>query len=83
MMAVADSFHGGLDFEHNYLRLLEKLGNASSRHQGKVNVVFCDGHVESPKMRVVFEDTNEVALVRWNRDHQPHPEQLMLDTRQR
>ena len=79
MIAIADSFHGGFDLEHNHLRLLEKLGNASSRHQGKVNVVFCDGHVESPKMRFVFEDTNDVALVRWNRDHQPHPEQLLVD----
>lgn len=79
MMAIADSFHGGFVFEHIHLPLLGRLGNAAARHQGNVNVVFCDGHVESPKMRVVFEDTNEVALVRWNRDHQPHPERLLLD----
>ena len=79
MMAMADSFNGGLVFEHDPLSLLEVLGNARSRHQGRANVVFCDGHVESPKLSFVFEDTNGVALVRWNRDHQPHPERLLLD----
>jgi hypothetical protein len=39
-------------------------------------VVFCDGHVESSSLYFLFEDTNDVALVRWNRDHQPHRENL-------
>ena len=45
-------------------------------HQSTVNALFCDGHVESPKVRLLFEDATEGALVRWNRDHQPHPESL-------
>jgi prepilin-type processing-associated H-X9-DG protein/prepilin-type N-terminal cleavage/methylation domain-containing protein len=47
---------------------------ASSRHQGKANVVFCDGHVESLPLQFLFEDTSDEALSRWNRDHLPHRE---------
>jgi prepilin-type processing-associated H-X9-DG protein/prepilin-type N-terminal cleavage/methylation domain-containing protein len=46
------------------------------RHQGKANVLFCDGHVESAAQQVLFEDTSDAALVRWNRDHQPHRDRL-------
>ena len=46
------------------------------RHQEMVNVAFCDGHVESLKAHFLFDDTNETALARWNRDHQPHRERL-------
>ena len=46
------------------------------RHQGRANVVFCDGHVESPTLEFLFEDTSDEALSRWNRDHQPHREKL-------
>jgi prepilin-type processing-associated H-X9-DG protein/prepilin-type N-terminal cleavage/methylation domain-containing protein len=47
-----------------------------ARHQGKANVVFCDGHVESPTLKFLFEDTSDAALSRWNRDHLPHREKL-------
>jgi len=43
---------------------------------GKANVVFCDGHVESPTLQFLFADTSDAALSRWNRDHQPHRERL-------
>jgi prepilin-type processing-associated H-X9-DG protein len=43
---------------------------------GKANVVFCDGHVESPPLQFLFADTSDAALSRWNRDHQPHRERL-------
>jgi prepilin-type processing-associated H-X9-DG protein len=46
------------------------------RHQGRLNVLFCDGHVESPTLQLLFVDASDAALVRWNRDHQPHREQL-------
>jgi prepilin-type processing-associated H-X9-DG protein/prepilin-type N-terminal cleavage/methylation domain-containing protein len=49
---------------------------AYARHQGKANVVFCDGHVESPTLPFLFADTSDAALSRWNRDHQPHREKL-------
>src|SRR5262249_46320323 len=46
------------------------------RHQGKANVLFCDGHVESPSSQILFQDTGDAALARWNRDHLPHHERL-------
>lgn len=46
------------------------------RHQDMVNAVFCDGHVESLKAHFLFDDTNDTALVRWDRDHQPHRDRL-------
>jgi hypothetical protein len=27
-------------------------------------------------LQFLFEDTSDAALVRWNRDHQPHRERL-------
>jgi hypothetical protein len=32
---------------------------------GKANVVFCAGHVESPTLPFLFEDTSDAALARW------------------
>ncbi len=44
------------------------------RHAGKLNVVFCDGHVESPPIKAMFGHENEQALRRWNNDNLPHKE---------
>jgi len=46
------------------------------RHQGKANVLLCDGHVESPTPQFLFDDTSDAVLDCWNRDHQPHREAL-------
>ena len=74
MMALGESFDGRMAFDRN-LNGMDKYGNLN-RHQGKANVVFCDGHVESPTLQFLFEDTSDAALSRWNRDHQPHREKL-------
>jgi hypothetical protein len=42
----------------------------------QANVVFCNGHVESPTLKFLFAATSDAALSRWNRDHQPHRELL-------
>jgi len=75
-MAIGDSFDGTIVLSHANLTQLEKYGNTLARHQGKANVVFCDGHVESPTLQFLFEDASDEALSRWNRDHQPHREKL-------
>ena len=74
MMALGESFDGRISFDRN-LAGMDKYGNLN-RHQGKANVVFCDGHVESPALAFLFSDTSDAALVRWNRDHLPHRERL-------
>lgn len=48
------------------------------RHQGKWNVVFCDGHVETLTTRQLFDARQDRVLERWNNDHQPHRELVRL-----
>ncbi len=64
-----------LSHGHSFVDL-ESTKRSYARHQGRANVVFCDGHVESPTLQFLFADTSDAALVRWNRDHQPHREKL-------
>ena len=71
MMAIGDSDafafmrSEGYDFYHLVLR-----------HGNRANVLFCDGHVESPTLQFLFNDTGADALNRWNRDHVPHADRL-------
>ena len=86
MMAIGDGFKSGngvVEDGDNWLwrspgvtGYLGSTAHAYARHQGCANVVFCDGHVESPTLQFLFADTSDTALVRWNRDHQPHREKL-------
>jgi prepilin-type processing-associated H-X9-DG protein len=71
MMAIGES--DGLIFMRSERYDFPKM---LLRHQNKANVVFCDGHVESPTLPFLFTDTSDVALSRWNRDYQPHRERL-------
>ena len=74
MMAIGDVFEQREDLTHDSVYAFAL--RAHQRHQGKANVVFCDGHVESPTLQFLFEDTSDAALARWNRDHLPHREKL-------
>ena len=76
MMAIGDSFSGGDVFERHVADDAEWNRQAASRHQGIADVSFCDGHVESVTLNLLFRNTSDTALVRWNCDHQPHREQL-------
>jgi len=86
MIAIGDGFYGysgeirdgtwNLGRGYGPTKILDRTQRAYTRHQGKANVVFCDGHVESPTLQFLFEDTSDAALSRWNRDHQPHREKL-------
>ena len=85
MMAIGDGFYGGngvlregyvLSRTYGVTDYLGSTKSSYARHQGKANVVFCDGHVESPTLQYLFADTSDEALSRWNRDHQPHREVL-------
>jgi prepilin-type processing-associated H-X9-DG protein len=76
MMAIGDGFGSSILFDRENLNHVEMIGNASSRHTGKGNVLFCDSHVELPPLKLLFDDTTEEALRRWNRDHEQHRERL-------
>jgi prepilin-type N-terminal cleavage/methylation domain-containing protein/prepilin-type processing-associated H-X9-DG protein len=73
---IADSFDASGSLERRNLSWFDNFGNTTTRHQGKAIVLFCDGHVESPTLKFLFEDTSDAALARWNRDHLPHREKL-------
>ena len=72
MMALGDSLDGQPNLTRLALKYLGPAARITARHQGRVNVLFCDGHVESPIPAFVFDDSSDAALDRWNRDHQPH-----------
>ena len=87
MMAIGDGLKGGNGFIHDGTLFLWRIYDTAdysggstqrsyARHQGHANVVFCDGHVESPTLKFLFQDTSDGALVRWNRDHLPHRDRL-------
>jgi prepilin-type processing-associated H-X9-DG protein/prepilin-type N-terminal cleavage/methylation domain-containing protein len=92
VMAIGDGFHGGngtigegwvLWRTYDVKDFLGSTARSRARHQGRANVVFCDGHVESPTLKFLFEDTSDAALVRWNRDHLPHREKLRHNSKAR
>ena len=56
----------------------ESTKRAYARHQGKATGVFCDGHVESPTLKFLFDDTTDGPLAHWNRDNSPHREKVSL-----
>jgi len=76
LMMIGDGFDASIALSRRKLAELAIYGNTLTRHQGKANVFFCDGHVELPTLRFLFEDTSDNALSRWNRDHRPHRELL-------
>jgi prepilin-type processing-associated H-X9-DG protein/prepilin-type N-terminal cleavage/methylation domain-containing protein len=88
MMAIGDGFIGGNGIVRDGQLVMWRTSSVTNYsypgctkrsyalHQGRANVVFCDGHVESPTLQFLFEDTSDAALVRWNRDHLPHREKL-------
>jgi len=86
MMAVGDGFVGGAGIIKDGGLILGRTTGlqdffgstkrSDARHHGRANVAFCDGHVESPKLELLFEDTGDEALRRWNRDFLAHRERL-------
>lgn len=44
---------------------------ANLRHSGKVNIVFCDGHIENLRFELLYAHRDDL-LKRWNNDNQSH-----------
>ena len=92
MIATADDFSGTADGRISYMSwtLTRDLPStplkqgqpdyyttlARQRHNGRVNVLFVDGHVEHLKLERMFFDHSDAALRRWNKDNEPHRERL-------
>jgi prepilin-type N-terminal cleavage/methylation domain-containing protein/prepilin-type processing-associated H-X9-DG protein len=45
-----------------------------NRHDYRTDLLFADGHVESPKRKVVIDPTRNDWRARWNNDNDPHTE---------
>lgn len=45
-----------------------------NRHNYRTDLLFADGHVESPKRNDVIDPNNVLWRARWNNDNEPHPE---------
>lgn len=43
-----------------------------NRHNYNTDILFADGHVESPRRMDVIDPNNTYWRQRWNNDHQPH-----------
>jgi prepilin-type processing-associated H-X9-DG protein/prepilin-type N-terminal cleavage/methylation domain-containing protein len=52
-------------------------GRVKSRHNGRANIAFCDGHIEPMTLKSLFQDNGSQSLSRWNRDHQAHSDLLV------
>ena len=50
------------------------LRASHARHRGRLEIVFCDGHVEGIRTEKLFEKS-DTSLRRWNNDNQPHADQ--------
>ncbi len=44
----------------------------SSRHGGRTDLLFADGHAEKPMRKDVINPRNEFWRVKWNNDNKPH-----------
>lgn len=51
------------------------------RHQGRLNLVFCDGHVEGDKVEKLFFSKDPADMRRWNVDNEPHANLLRFTPR--
>ena len=49
-------------------------GWTRKRHRGRWNVLFCDGHVATMRIRNLFGFRIDEVRRLWNKDDQPHPE---------
>ncbi len=86
MLSIGDSFNGwkGTIKDGGWVLgrgpdVQEYLGStrrSRQRHKGKGNMLFGDGHADSPSLVFLFQDQSDQALRIWNRDNQPHQERL-------
>jgi len=44
----------------------------SNRHNYRTDILFADGHCESPKRNDVIDPTSITWRARWNNDNDPH-----------
>ena len=67
---------GGISYNANMDPTANTLDHTewpSSRHSGRADLLFCDGHTEAPKRAMVIDPkADNPWRNRWNNDDQPH-----------
>lgn len=48
------------------------------RHRGRLNTIYADGHAEGHSIKRLFFSTDTEVLSEWNRDNQPHLNDLSI-----
>jgi len=43
-----------------------------NRHNYRTDILFADGHAESPKRNDLMQINNDASVAQWNNDNQPH-----------
>jgi prepilin-type processing-associated H-X9-DG protein/prepilin-type N-terminal cleavage/methylation domain-containing protein len=86
MFAISDSAVGNRDGLNDGLHIISRTAQALRRpnaearvlrrHDGRLQTLFCDGHVESVPVSRVFKSQAPVDLASWNRDNLAHAERL-------
>ncbi len=53
-----------------------RQGVYQRRHRGRLNILFCDAHVENMRIPDFYSIARDDWLAKWNIDHKPHRELL-------
>jgi prepilin-type processing-associated H-X9-DG protein len=74
ILVESEIIYRGLRFESDLLSELVRPNDARGRHNNRLNVVFCDAHVEAAKINALFYEKTDASVQRWNADNEPHRE---------
>lgn len=82
LMVLGDGFRGGnsvirdgMGALHRVPQEEEFMGSTKrswTRHRGKANVAFGDGHASAVPLTTLFVEMSDDSLKMWNRDNTPH-----------
>jgi prepilin-type N-terminal cleavage/methylation domain-containing protein/prepilin-type processing-associated H-X9-DG protein len=85
-LAIADAFIGWNSTIEDDKDIVGRTSSATDvygssaraprRHNGRVNILYADGHVLPLTLQFLFADTRDAALRIWNRDNLPHRDRL-------
>jgi hypothetical protein len=71
----SDGVKGSIKFNANLDPTDSSVQRPCNRHNYRIDLLLCDGHVESPKRNEVIDPSPSSSWrPRWNNDNQPHPE---------
>jgi hypothetical protein len=83
MITVGDVQSGAASFDFN-ANIDPQVGNmqnsaqhnqcSCNRHNFRTDILFANGHAESPKRNNVIDPNNRIWRARWNNDNDPHTE---------